>query len=215
MSALYLDMVEAGRKLGGELKKLSLVNPLVLAIPRGGVVVACEVARIVGADLDIVVPRKLGAPGEPELAIGAVMHDGSLFLNQDVVAMSWVSKRYIEQEQTRQIDESKRRLRVYRGARPYPTLQGRQVVIVDDGIATGATMIAALRWARARGAERVIAAAPVGPADMILKLKSEADEVVCVHTPSHFVAIGQFYEQFGAVEDEEVITVLKTAWEEG
>ncbi len=214
MSALYLDRVEAGRELGEELKKLSLVDPLILAIPRGGVVVALEVARIVSGGLDIVVPRKLGAPGEPELAIGAVMHDGSLFLNEGVVGANWVSKKYLEEEKRKQIEESNRRLKVYRGGRPYPDLQGRQVVIVDDGIATGATIMAALRWARARGAKRVIAASPVAPADMIHKLRSEADDVVCVHTPSQFYAIGQFYEQFESVEDEEVIAILKAAWGE-
>lgn len=214
MPALYLDRVEAGRELGEELRKLSLVDPLILAIPRGGVVVALEVARIVSGGLDIVVPRKLGAPGEPELAIGAVMHDGSLFLNEGVIGANWVSKEYLEEEKRRQIEESNRRLQVYRGGRPYPNLQGRQVAIVDDGIATGATMIVAVRWARVRGAKRVIAAAPVGPADMIHKLRSEADDVACAKTPSQFYAIGQFYEQFESVEDEEVIAILKAAWGE-
>ncbi len=194
------------------MRRLSLVEPLILAIPRGGVVVAVEVARIVSGGLDIVVPRKLGAPGEPELAIGAVMHDGSLFLNEGVMGASWVSKKYLEEEKQGQIEESNRRLEIYRGTRPYPDLRGRQVVIVDDGIATGATIIVALRWARNRGAERVVAAAPVAPADMIYKLRSDADDVVCVHTPSQFYAIGQFYERFEPVEDEEVIAILKDSW---
>src|SRR6185437_15778057 len=131
---------------------LPLERPLVLAIPRGGVIVGYEVAKALGAELDIIVPRKIGAPGEPELAIGAVMHDGSLFLNERVARWVGGSPEYIEEERKRQVAEALRRLHSYRGERPYPGLSGRDIVIVDDGIATGATITAALRWLRGQGA---------------------------------------------------------------
>lgn len=212
MRALFKDREEAGRILAKELSDLSSENPLVLAIPRGGVVTGCEVAKVLHARLDIVVPRKLGAPGEPELALGAVMHDGSLFLNQDVVSLTGATDAYIEVEKRRQMEESVRRLRVYRGTRPYPDVKGRVIIVVDDGIATGATLIAALRWARLNDAKMVVAAAPVAPAETLSRLRAESDLVVCPRTPSPFYAIGQFYEEFDPVEDGEVTALLKGSW---
>ena len=214
MTALYRDRVEAARRLADQFVEESPKHPLVLAIPRGGVVTGFELARRLSAELDIVVPRKLGAPGEPELAIGAVMHDGTIFLNEAVFTYVGASEKYLHEERERQMQEAQRRLKVYRGNRPYPNLQSRTVIVVDDGIATGATMIAAIRWAKSQGAEKVIAAAPVAPPQTFESLRKEADSVVCPELPEPFFAIGQFYDEFPSVEDMEVIELLRRNWQE-
>ncbi len=214
ISTLYRDRIEGAKRLAREFLGLSLKNTLVLAIPRGGVVTGFELAREIGAELDIIVSRKLGAPGEPELAVGAVMHDGTTFVNEEVARQVHASKQYLDEEKSRQVEEAKRRLRVFRGDRPYPTLLDRTVIIVDDGIATGATMIAALRWARSQGAREVIAATPVAAGDSVEKLKDLADRVVCPESPQPFFAIGQFYEDFPQVGDAEVVELLRRKWDE-
>lgn len=188
-------------------------DPLILAIPRGGVVVGYEVAKEIHAELDVVVPRKIGAPLQPELALGATMHDGSVFLNDELVHLVGASQEYIEEEKARQMEEATRRLRAYRGDRTYPELDDRCAIIVDDGIATGATVIASSRWLRKKRAKRVIIASPVAPPDTLEMLRREADEVICPYTPESFVAIGQFYERFEQVQDDEVISILRKAWE--
>ncbi len=214
MQTLYRDRVEGGRRLAQEFEGLSLLNPLVLAIPRGGVVTANEVARKIGGELDILVSRKLGAPGEPELAIGAVMHDGTAFMNEEINEYVHASSDYVQGERRRQVDEARRRLRVYRGERPYPSLQDRTVVIVDDGVATGATMIAAIRWAKGQGAREVIAATPLAPREAIERMKDVADRVLCPEVPEPFFAIGQFYQEFPQMEDLEVMEILRRNREE-
>lgn len=215
---LYADRQEAGEVLAAAVRKAIesrplAGRPLVLAIPRGGVPVARVVAEAMGADLDIVVPRKIGAEGNPEYAIGSVMYDGTLYLNPEALAMIGAGDEYIEAAKESEMREAARRLKAYRGARPEPAVSGRMVVVVDDGIATGATMIAALRWARAKGAGTVVAAAPVAPASTVDQLKAEADLVVCPHTPEPFYAIGAFYSDFRQVSDREVEEALWDSWE--
>ena len=169
-------------------------------------------AAALSADLDLVVPRKLGAEGNPEYAIGAVMHDGTLYLNPEALSATGASPEYIKAEKAREMQEAARRLAAYRGGREEPALSGRVVIVVDDGIATGATMIAALRWVRSRGASMVIAAAPVAPPSTLAELRHEADRVICPHAPEPFYAIGAFYESFGQVSDEEVKEILREYW---
>jgi putative phosphoribosyl transferase len=214
---LYIDRADAGKVLAAavkqELEKEHVFGrPLVLAIPRGGVPLGRDVATALNADLDLVVPRKLGAEGNPEYAIGAVMHDGTLYLNPEALRITGASADYIEGEKARQMKEAGRRLDAYRDGREEPALSGRVVIVVDDGIATGATMIAALRWVRSRGASVVIAAAPVAPPSTLAELKQEADRVICPHAPEDFFAIGAFYESFGQVSDEEVEEILGKYW---
>ncbi len=216
---IYADRADAGKVLAAEVKKaldekLLSMRPLVLSIPRGGVLIGRYVADALGADLDLVIPRKLGAEGNPEYAIGAVMHDGTLYLNPEALRITAASPRYVEAEKTRQMKEAKRRLEAYRGGRPEPVISGRLVVVVDDGIATGATMIAALRWVRSRGAFKVVAATPVAPPSTLEKLRQEADGVICPRAPEPFYAIGAFYESFEQVTDEEVEETLREYWKE-
>jgi putative phosphoribosyl transferase len=214
---LYADRGDAGRALAAAVRKeldgkLVPGRPLVLAIPRGGVPIGRDVATALDADLDLVVPRKLGAEGNPEYAIGAVMHDGALYLNAEALSVTGASPGYVEAEKVRQTREAARRLEAYRGVRPEPALSGRVVIVVDDGIATGATMVVALGWVRSRGARLVVAAAPVAPPSTIEELRLEADRVICPHTPEPFHAIGAFYESFGQVSDEEVMEILQAYW---
>ena len=180
---------------------------VVLGIPRGGVVVAAPVAVALHAPLDVVVPRKLGAPGNPELAIGAVA-SGVRVLDERLLRSLGVPERYVEEEIERQEEEIGRRTERYRSGGAAVAIAGATVVIVDDGVATGATAVAALRWARARGAARVVFAAPVGPRGTIRRLSQEADEVVVLETPLSFAAVGEWYETFDQVQDDVVIRAL-------
>lgn len=186
-------------------------DAIVLAIPRGGVVVGFEVARMLNLPLDIVVPRKIGAPENPELAIGAIAENGVILLDDRLVSQLRVPEGFIKAESENQRLEIERRLRMYRGAVPRPNLKNRDVVIVDDGIATGSTMKAALASVRKSGARRIIIAIPVGPPSTIRELEMEADLVVCLHTPSSFYAIGEFYDDFAQTDDEEVKDLLRRA----
>ncbi len=215
--ALYLDRADAGKVLAAAVKRglegeLASGNPLVLAIPRGGVLIGRDVASTLGADLDLVVPRKLGAEGNPEYAIGAVMSDGTLYINPEALSITGATPEYIEAERGREMREAARRLEAYRGGRREPEVSGRVVIVVDDGIATGATMVAALRWVRSRKARMVVAAAPVAPPSTVAELRQEADLVICPRTPEPFYAIGAFYEEFGQVSDEEVKEILLEYW---
>ena len=186
-----------------------------LAIPRGGVPVAKEVASAIGAPMDLVITRKIGAPGQPELAIGAVSQEGELVTNPELVAMLNVSEEYLREESARQLEEIRKRMRKYRGDRRYPDLAGKTVVIVDDGIATGATIRAAVRSVRRMRAAKVILAAPVGAPEAVRELSRIADRVVCLSTPEGFEAIGEFYEEFEQVEDERVGEMMRAVGSSG
>lgn len=210
----FRDRRDAGQRLAQALQGLRGRGPFVLAIPRGGIVVGFEVARALDAPLDVVVPRKLRAPYNPELAIGAVAHDGSVYLDATVAGSIKVTDEYLKEEIEYQLDEIRRRMQLYRGDRPPPDLSGRAAVLVDDGIATGSTMIAALRATRASGPAMLAAAVPVAPPEGVESLRREADDVVCLHTPMLFYAVGQFYDDFAQTTDEEVIALLRRREEE-
>src|SRR4030043_314814 len=206
---LFKDRVEAGKRLASALRSFAGKGAIVLAIPRGGVVVGFEVARTLSLPLDVIIPRKIGAPDNPELAIGAVTEDGTIIPDDSLISYLEVTEGYVKEESNRQKLEIERRLKLYRGDVPYPTLRNRDVIIVDDGIATGSTMKAALASIRKSGAKTITVAIPVGPPSTIRELKKEADHVVCLHTPESFQAIGQFYEDFAQTADEEVTRLLK------
>lgn len=205
----FADRAEAGRFLASDLLDLKGKDAIVLAIPRGGIVVGFEVANALGIPLDVIIPRKIGAPDNPELAIGAMTEDGTIILNQRLIEYLRVSEDYIKRESEKQRLEIERRLKSYRGEAPYPNLKNREAIIVDDGIATGSTMKAALASVRKRGARTVVIAIPVGPSSTIRELKQQADRVICLHTPEYFEAIGQFYDDFTQTTDEEVVRLLK------
>ena len=211
---MFSDRVDAGKRLASTLRDYAGRDAIVLAIPRGGVVVGYEVAHTLQLQLDIIVPRKIGAPQNPELAIGAVTEDGSIMLDQRLIEYLRVPNSYIEKECKRQRLEIKRRLKLYRGDIPYPNLKGRDVIIVDDGIATGATIKAALTSIRKKDPKLIVIATPVAPPSTIKELKRDADHVVCISTPEHFFAIGQFYRDFPQNSDEEVKRLLQLNREE-
>jgi len=204
----FADRREAGALLAGELSHLQDGNTVVLGIPRGGIVVADELAMRLGVELDIVLARKLGAPHNPELALGAVSESGDVYINQEVAGYAGADKFYIRHEQEVQAKEIKRRAEMFRRARPKIPLEGKVVILTDDGIATGATMQAALWSLRREKPKTLIAAVPVAPPDSLNRLVGDADELLCLRAPSGFAAVGQFYENFRQVEDEEVLGLL-------
>ena len=204
---IFADRIDAGERLAKGLAHLAGSDCAVLAIPRGGVIVGEVIAREIGAPLDVVVPRKIGAPGNPELAIGAVA-PGIRVLDPRMVGALGVTDRYLEREIAEQEAEIERRQRAYRGGRPPQPVEGRVAIVVDDGVATGSTAVAALRWARARGAERVVLAVPVAPPQSLERLRAEADEVVVLETPQPFLAVGEWYRDFDQTTDEQVVSAL-------
>ncbi len=202
----------AGRLLGNAVAaRHPSRDSLVLALPRGGVPVAREVARSLGADLDVMLVRKLGAPGQPELAAGALAGSGVRVLNPGVIAVLHISDADLDAVAAREAAELTRRERAYRGDRPPPRIAGRSIVLVDDGIATGATMRAAIAALRQQQPERIVVAVPVAAADTVALLRHEADDVVCLATPSPFRAIGQWYLDFDQVSDDEVRRLLRNS----
>jgi len=205
---MFKDRIEAGKILSDALSEYKDKNSIVLAIPRGGVMVAYEVAKALNVPLDLIIPRKIGAPGQPELAIGAVTEDGTTILNQDILQYLRVSDEYIKEETGRQVEEIKRRMESYLGDKPRVSIEGKVAILVDDGVATGATVRAAIASIRKRKPASIVLAIPVGPLDTIEELRREADEVICLMTPEPFFAIGQFYRSFEQTSDEEVIQIL-------
>ncbi|MGD0645591.1 MAG: phosphoribosyltransferase [Candidatus Bathyarchaeia archaeon] len=206
--AYFVDRVEAGKQLASALGDFPVKNAIVLAIPRGGVVVGNEIAMALNLPLDVIIPRKIGAPDNPELAIGAMTEDGTIILDDKLINYMEVPLDYIKAESARQKHEIERRLKLYRQNEPYPSLRGLDVIIVDDGIATGSTMKAALASVKNRGAKTVTVAVPVGPPSTLKELRKQADKVVCPYTPEYFSAIGQFYTDFTQITDDEVIQIL-------
>jgi predicted phosphoribosyltransferase/alpha-beta hydrolase superfamily lysophospholipase len=206
---IYRDRKDAGEKLAMALKEKGYENPVVLGIPRGGVPLAVEVARAIHGELGVVVARKLGAPWNPELAIGATTAIGVTYVNSAVAAEVGADEAYIEAEKQRQVQEAQRREELFDSSRR-PKVEGRTVIVVDDGIATGATAIAAVRSIKAEGAKQVILAIPVGPPETVRQLRDEADEVVCLDENPGFWAVGQFYAEFNPVSDQEVRRTLDT-----
>lgn len=205
----FEDRLEAARLLTKRLAGFRGQHALVLGIPRGGVPVAREVALGIEGELDIIVARKLGAPGHEELAIGAVASDGTRYLNQELIDQLGVSAHYLEQVTREQLAEAARRETRFRGGAKAPDVTDRVVILVDDGLATGATMRAAIRSIRESHPRRLIVAVPVGASETCRELAKEVDEVVCLATPEPFCAIGWFYKHFEAVPDERVEAILR------
>jgi putative phosphoribosyl transferase len=211
--ALFADRSEAGRALARRLLKFKDERPVVFALPRGGVPLGFEVAQALAAPLDLILVRKIGAPFQPELAIGAVV-DGSrpeTVLNEEFVREFQIAEGYIVEERARQLAEIERRRTLYMAGRARVPLAGRTAIVVDDGIATGATMEAALHATRRADPRQLVLATPVAPPDTLERLRPQVDEVVCLATPWLFGAIGVFYEDFRQLSDDDVVDLLRRA----
>jgi putative phosphoribosyl transferase len=202
---------QAGMLLGERLLKLRLKEPLLLALPRGGVPVALEAARLLGAEMEILVVRKVGVPWHEELGMGAVSERGELWINQRTVAQLGCREEDVAHAVEKEKTEVERRVNLYRAGRHLPSLRGRSVVIVDDGIAMGVTARVACAFARAQGASQVILAAPVCSARAAEALRGEVSELVCLKEPEKFYAVGQYYEDFEQVSDDEVLALMEQA----
>ncbi len=210
--AYFENRVDAGRKLGKALGKFKGMDCVVLGIPRGGVVVANEVSSELNAPLDVIVTRKIEAPGEPEYALGAVTQEGEVILDRQAADSLGASKEYLDEQVRMKREEVKQRLERFRGDSPYPKLEGKVVVIVDDGIATGSSVGAAVMSVKKKNPKSIVVAVPVAPADSVESLAGEGVEVVCLETPGPFLAIGEFYGEFDQVEDLEVKRILDESW---
>jgi len=206
---MFRDREDAALQLAEKLKGCELRDPLVLAIPRGGVVTGGVLARELGAELDVVLSRKLRAPGQPELAIGAISEDGRVYLNHHARAFLDVLEVHLPKERRYQLGEIARRRKLFRGVRPQAPLAGRSVIVTDDGIATGSTMIAALQAVKAQNPYEVIVAVPVASPDRLQEVRRWCDEVVCLLCPESFWAVGQFYKDFTPMEDDEVVDLFR------
>ncbi len=205
----FHDRREAGQLLAREISNLRGAGTVVLGIPRGGIVVADELARELDAALDIIIARKMRAPGYPELAIGAVAEDGNVFLNEMLVAELGIDKDYIEGERINQMEEIGQRARLVRRVLPKIDLQGKTVIVTDDGVATGATTLASIWAARREKPAKLVTAIPVGAEHTLVSLARDVDEMVALRAPPDFMAVGQFYSRFQQVTDEEVLAILE------
>lgn len=206
---MFKDRTDAGEQLADLLERQEVTGDIVLAIPRGGLPIGRVVADELGVPLDVIVSKKIGAPRNPELAVGSAASDGSIWLNDELIERLDLDPEHIRKKGDEVAEQAREKAERYRGGDTAPDLDGRDVLIVDDGIATGATMIACARLAREAGASNVIIAVPVGPPNTIEDLHSEADEVFCAQAPPHFQAVGQFYDSFRQVSDDEAIDLLR------
>lgn len=206
---MFRDREDAGRQLARTLKGRPLHNPLVLAIPRGGIVAGAVIARELGAELDVVLSRKLRAPGQPELALGAIAENGQVYLNPHIGEYFGDLDDYLIEEKRYQLAEIARRRKLFSAARPPASVAGKSVIVTDDGIATGATMIAALQTLQGEKTREVIVAVPVASPDSLEQIRPLCDDIVCLLEPETFWAIGQFYQDFTQVEDEQVVSLLR------
>lgn len=209
---MFEDRIDAGKQLARSLEPYVRENPLVLGLPRGGIPVAAGVADALHAPLDVLVVRKLGVPGHEELAMGAIGPGGVIWLNEDVIGMLGIGREAIDQAITEESRELERRQQRFRGQRHFPDLRGRTVILCDDGLATGATAMAAIRALRALLPGKVVLAVPVGSQQAISTLRPEVDELVCLVAPENFHAVSMWYEDFQQTRDEEVIDLLRQAW---
>jgi putative phosphoribosyl transferase len=215
MERAFPNRIEAGRQLAEKLDKyVGRKDVIVLGLPRGGVPVGYEVAKRLRAPLDVFTVRKLGVPGFEELAAGAIASGGVRVLNQDVMRAIPHADEVIEAVTARETAELERREQIYREGRPPPELRDRIVILVDDGLATGATMRAAVKAARQSGAAKIVVTVPVGPPDTCREIQEEADETICLSTPVFFQAVGQYYEDFSQTSDEDVRELLSSAAQE-
>jgi predicted phosphoribosyltransferase len=207
----FADRAEAGKRLAEALAGYAgRTDVLVLALPRGGVPVAYEVARTLAVPMDLWLVRKLGVPGQEELAMGAIAGNDTRVLNQDIINVLNIDRTTIEGVIVKEQSELERRNLLYRQGRPSPAVEGKTIIIIDDGLATGATMRAAIASLRQAGAARIIAAVPVGAASTCGKIEQEADELVCLHTPEPFYGVGQWYNDFSQTPDESVLALLES-----
>ena len=206
----FRDRVDAGRQLADALKKFEgKKGAVLLGLPRGGVVTAAEIAEVLGLPVDVVVTRKIGAPGNPEFAIGAITETGEGVFDQDIIRSYRISKKYIKDAVETEKKEAERRLKVYRGDRKPIDLEGKTVILVDDGVATGSTMRAAVRSVKGKGVREIVVAVPVISHDSLKDLKKECNEVIFLDAPRLFFAVGQFYEVFDQTSDDEVVEIMK------
>lgn len=211
----FRDRTQAGQKLAAELQDYAdRSDLLVLGLPRGGVPVAFEIAQKLGAPLDVFLVRKLGVPGREELAMGAIATGGVRVLNDEVVQGLHIADDVIDQVVHREQQELKRRERLYRGDRPQPEIQNRTVIIVDDGLATGATIRAAVKALRQHRPAHIVVAVPVAARETYEEFREEMDEIVCPLTPNQFSAVGLWYQNFSQTTDEEVLELLNKAWDD-
>lgn len=204
---IFQDRADAAKRLAKKLEWVKKEQPIILAIPRGGVITGDVIASELGAKLDVIVSKKVGAPSNPELAIGAVMHDGSYYPNEEITRMLNIPQKYIDAEIALKMKEINKRLAIFRGSSDYD-LKDKTVVLVDDGIATGATMFVAIYWVKKQKPKKLIVAIPVGPKDAIEKLKKVADKVEVLHDPMFFSAVGEFYQNFDEVNDYQVQEIM-------
>jgi predicted phosphoribosyltransferase len=207
---MFRNRTDAGDRLATLLHDRNVDADIVLAVPRGGLPIGRAVADALDIPLDVVAARKIGAPSNPELAIGAVASDGTVWLNDSIIDSLRVSDEYVDRTREEEAEAAADKLERYRRGRTPLDLDGKVVLVVDDGVATGATTIACLRQVRAAGAKRTILAVPVAPPDTLFRLRDEADEVICVETPQYFGAVGAFYDDFRQVSDAEAMSYLSS-----
>jgi putative phosphoribosyl transferase len=207
---MFADRRDAGVQLISRLKEYKdQQGVIILSLPRGGVATGYEIARSLHIPLDIVIVRKIGFPGQPELGIGAVSETGTVVLNTSIISTYGIPKEYIEREVSRQKEEISRRVKLYRKGKKLPSLEGKTVILVDDGVATGATMKSAITTLKEENLKKLIVALPVAPPGVVKELEQMVDIFICIETPFDFMAVGSYYHDFTQVSDEEVINLLE------